>query len=406
MASGILAKQNNRSSAYRSICVRVVVAVLDVIFVGPLFLMAFLGRLIPKSRDIGIGPVPIVCSQYYKKALVSAGYTVETFTDSIWHHTDDFDLRGDRLFPGVLRGARPYALMAWVLLRYRVLYIYFDGGPLRVTTWLWRFEPLMLHLAGVRIVATAFGADIHVLTRTTNRLFVHQMGRDYPAHRLYRRRVSAKVDLWTRFADHIVAGVDWIEYLYYWDSLVLAPFPIDTDRWSPDHRRTPETRPVRVVHASNHRGVKGTDAIIDAVGQLETEGVEIELEVLENVSNKEIHDAMCGADVIVDQLIIGWYAMFTLEAMALGKPVICHIRRDFVEMYEAAGVIKKEELPLIDATPATIKEVLRDLVRDRDRLTEIGQRSRSFVETHHSIATASRRFDTINRALGVTPASK
>ena len=163
---------------------------------------------------------------------------------------------------------------------------------------------------------------------------------------------------------------------------------------------------MRVVHASNHRGVKGTDAIIDAVGQLETEGVEIELEVLENVSNKEIHDAMCGADIIVDQLIIGWYAMFTLEAMALGKPVICHIRRDFVEMYEAAGVIEKEELPLIDATPATIKEVLRDLVRDRDRLTEIGQRSRSFVETHHSIATASRRFDTINRALGVTPASK
>ena len=60
---------------------------------------------------------------------------------------------------------------------------------------------------------------------------------------------------------------------------------------------------------------------------------------------KEINNA----DLIVDQLIIGWYAMFAIESMALEKPVICYLREDLA-IFIHKKILICENLPLINAT--------------------------------------------------------
>ena len=135
---------------------------------------------------------------------------------------------------------------------------------------------------------------------------------------------------------------------------------------------------LRVVHAPSNRDVKGTDHVLAAVGQLNAEGVAVELDLVENVPRTEVLRRLSGAHVAVDQLLLGWYGGFAVEAMALARPVLCFIRED-----TPADNPFGDTLPIIRCTKDTLTDRLRELAADRDCLTDIGERSRAFVERHH-----------------------
>jgi len=54
-----------------------------------------------------------------------------------------------------------------------------------------------------------------------------------------------------------------------------------------------------------------------------------------------------------------------------------------------------EELPVVSATPETVRETLIELIDDEPRRRELGQRGREFAVKWHSSAAGARRFDTI-----------
>jgi glycosyltransferase involved in cell wall biosynthesis len=286
------------------------------------------------------------------------------------------------------------------LFRYRCLYVYFDGGPLGDTALLWRIEPWLYRLAGVRTVVMPYGGDVYDLSRSHNLRFKHAMAVDYPQHRLKRRRVAGAIDAWTRGGDHVIAGNDWVDFLTHWDTLLLAHFSLDTEAWrAPAPPRS--TGPLRVLHAPNHRALKGTRHFVDAVEQLRKEGLDIELVVLERVSNERVREAIAAVDVVADQLVLGWYALFAIEAMAMERPVLCSVRTDLEELYVDAGLLERDELPLVRCTPENVAEVLRGLCADRGQLAEIGRRSREFVLRHHSLEVIGAVFRRINVRIGL-----
>ncbi|MFX1492278.1 MAG: hypothetical protein ACFFBU_08440, partial [Promethearchaeota archaeon] len=163
---------------------------------------------------------------------------------------------------------------------------------------------------------------------------------------------------------------------------------------------------LRILHAPNHRAIKGTQHFIDAVNELIEDGLNIELVLLEGVPNDEIKRVMASVDIVADQLIVGWYAMFALEAMALGKPVLCFLHEDLKYLYITSGLVAADEIPIINCTPLTVKEIIRDLVLNRDKLFEIGNRSREYVIKHHSTQAVGKVFDEINRSIGVRPSGR
>ena len=378
-----------------------------------LVLLALRARFRRKPIDVGLGPEPLINNVYHKKALERYGYRAETFVNYVSHITDQFDVRGDQLIP--LRSTRlrkplKYVASLWLfaraLTRYRCLYIYFDGGTLGLTTaLLWRIEPLLYKLAGVQVVVMPYGSDVQEMSRSPNLLFKHVYSMDYPQLRLRRRTTAAKIDLWTRRADHVIGGCEWVDYMYYWDTLMLAHFSIDVEMWRPAADRpapSPE-EPFRVLHAPNHRAIKGTSHFHQAVADLRAEGWNIELVILEKVSNDAVRQVMAEVDVVADQLIIGWYAMFALEAMAMEKPVLCYLRPDLEHLYTAAGLIAPGEIPIVNCSVGTVKDTLRELIIRRDTLPALGARSRRFVLAHHSIDAVGGVFDKINREIGVRP---
>ncbi len=133
---------------------------------------------------------------------------------------------------------------------------------------------------------------------------------------------------------------------------------------------------LRVAHAPTVRGTKGSAYVLAAVERLQAEGVGLEFRLVENQPNDEAQAAYRWADVVVDQLRIGWYGVLAVEAMALGKAVVAYIRDDLKHHLPYP-------FPLAVANPKNIYGVLKHLAERRDEVRELGARGRRFVEDAH-----------------------
>jgi glycosyltransferase involved in cell wall biosynthesis len=171
-----------------------------------------------------------------------------------------------------------------------------------------------------------------------------------------------------------------------WPEYDVVPPAIVLDDWQPSPTEPGEV--LRVAHAPSKRAVKGTQAVLDAVESLRKRGAPIELDLIEGVPNNEARKRYAAADVVVDQLRIGWYGMFAIESMALAKPVVVHLdEQGAAETEEAFGL----ELPLVGADEQSVEDVLAGLVEIRPELPELGRRSRDYVERIHAHTAVARR---------------
>lgn len=131
--------------------------------------------------------------------------------------------------------------------------------------------------------------------------------------------------------------------------------------------------PLIFLHCPSNRALKGTEHIIRAAEELQDEGYELSLIILERMPHECVLEAMSRADVVIDQLLIGWYGMVAIEAWALGKPVICYIRPDL------------PDTPTCPADPSTIKAAMREMLlspRTRAMCARWGQR---YVRRMHDV---------------------
>jgi lipid A disaccharide synthetase len=148
----------------------------------------------------------------------------------------------------------------------------------------------------------------------------------------------------------------------------------------------PAARPL-VVHTPSNAEVKGTPFVLKAVEALQSEGLAFDFELVQNVPHDEARAWMCKADIVVDQLLIGATGVVTLEAWALGKPVVVYLREDLFRPFYGTS-----DLPVANANPDTIEAVLRNLIKDfawRRHLAETGRRT---AETHHDIEQVIDQF--------------
>jgi hypothetical protein len=138
-----------------------------------------------------------------------------------------------------------------------------------------------------------------------------------------------------------------------------------------------------VVHAPTDRAVKGTRHVVEAVAALQAEDVPVRLVLLEGMTREQVVGAMADADVVVDQLLLGWYGGIAVEAMALAKPVVCAID-------DAANPFGSD-LPIVRANPGTLADVLRRLAADPARRRAAGAAGRQFAERVHDPCRVARR---------------
>jgi glycosyltransferase involved in cell wall biosynthesis len=182
---------------------------------------------------------------------------------------------------------------------------------------------------------------------------------------------------------------------------------IDPDLWRPDLQIPDKYRLERspgeliVYHAvgnfalrsQNGRNIKGTGAILAAVERLKSEGVLVRLEFVTDVPSMDVRFIQAQADVVVDQLNYGRYGAQACEAMMLGRPTICYMKKDELPGVSRIGFV--EDCPIVSATEGSIYEVLRDLLADENRRRELAKASRDFAIKWHSADACAERFELV-----------
>lgn len=155
---------------------------------------------------------------------------------------------------------------------------------------------------------------------------------------------------------------------------------VDPREWHPSGPPGLTDRPL-VLHAPTNRGIKGTRFVLDAVSRLQSDGVDFEFRLVEGLPHAEARALFGRADLVVDQLLIGWYGGLAVESMALARPVVAYLRE---EDFGSVSPEMRAELPIVSAEPETIYGVLKDLLTARrGELAEIGRRGRRYVERWH-----------------------
>jgi hypothetical protein len=180
----------------------------------------------------------------------------------------------------------------------------------------------------------------------------------------------------------------------------------DAMRWVPDAEVIPpgldlsrvahvpptdRERPL-VVHAPSNRGKKGTEHVIAACAELP-----VDLDIVEGLPNEEAKQRFAKADIIVDQLNAGWYGVFAIESMAMGKPVVTFLHDEAKRRSEDAF---RTQVPIVSASKETLVERLRWLVEigpTERRL--IGSASREYALKVHDIDRVADRLIDLYRSL-------
>ena len=376
----------------------------EILLVIPCFCICIISRFAKRKVDVGLGPLPLINNIYLKTALMQAGFTAETFVYETYFITDEFDLDLSQWHDSkLLRRFIACYLFCRALFRYRVLFIYFNGGPfILMKYFMHTLEPIFYKLAKVKIVVMPYGGDVQLLTRCRNLYYRHTLISDYPMFRETHELTRKNIDRWTRYADWVIAAADCVEYMYHWDSLMVNYLAIDTRLWAPVERKgNADGGTLRILHAPNHPMIKGTDALIKAVELLKSEGLDLELILLQGVPNEKIRSAIADVDLVADQFVIGAYGLFAIEAMAMGKPVLCYLREDLVDLFVKAGLVTEDEMPLINTDLLDIASKIRWAYDNREKLSAIGMKGREYVQNHHSTEHIGKVFAKILNELGI-----
>lgn len=279
------------------------------------------------------------------------------------------------------------AILYWITLRYDVISIFYDRSvlPGQSRFGLNQDELRRLNRAGTRIYTYAYGADVR--TRgTTMALGKYNCCIECPEPGTYcicdnQELREALSGLSGAVTARIAMG-DMAAYVP--DCRNMHHWPLDVASFAVTERPVREGRPLRVAHAPNHPEFKGSRHIIAAVDRLRQEGHEIELVQISGVSNAEVLRQFSKADVIVDQLYIGFHGYTALEAMAVGRPVVCYIR-------SATMLADAEACPILNANPDTIYDVLLACLNGEVDLGALGAQGRRYVERYYDLPSVAAR---------------
>jgi len=150
--------------------------------------------------------------------------------------------------------------------------------------------------------------------------------------------------------------------------------------------------PKLVLHAPTHRLIKGTRYVEQAYDALRGSFPGVRFVTVERLPWSELRDRMAGADVVVDQLFMGWYGMVAVEAMAMGKPVLCFVRPDFEP--------RLSDCPIVRCTKEDLAERLAGLLAADARRRALGEAGRLYAEREHAAPRIARRLLELYRAIG------
>ena len=204
------------------------------------------------------------------------------------------------------------------------------------------------------------------------------------------RERQASIEKAARHADHLFAlNPDLLHFLPR-EKASFLPYAIDGfDRLPARSGPFFAGDVVHIVHAPTQRAAKGSSYVLRALAGLEEAFPgRLRVTLVENVDRATALRIIATADLLIDQVLIGWYGGVAVEAMKMGVPVACFINdRDLALIPPAMAA----EMPLLRVTPFDLKDRLAAFLRERDQAPELARRGTEYVARWHDPRAVARQ---------------
>lgn len=373
----------------------------------PFFLIVILpytrlkNQLISKKRikpNILWGPAPIINIHYNSESVKKMGYISHTLVYKPYRitHSSMFDYNLSKWFKIPLMSLFiPFIVMIWASFTHDIFHFYFNGGFLYKTNlFLLKAEFLLWKIIGKKVIVAAYGSDVRQesITRKSGKYHAYMdmtSEEIFNETQLTEQQIKSRITWIGRFSSTTISMGDMIEYtpssvnnIFYW--------AINTQDWYPVYETN--NIKVKIIHAPNHKQYKGTRFLKNTIERLKKERYPIDLVLIENMENAQARKHYEQADIVAEQFIIGWHGFFAVEAMALGKPVLCYIRK---QEYLPSWI----KSPIVNTNPDTLYENLKKLIENKKLRIKIGEKGRKYVENVFSLKRVGRRFQNIYEAI-------
>jgi glycosyltransferase involved in cell wall biosynthesis len=157
------------------------------------------------------------------------------------------------------------------------------------------------------------------------------------------------------------------------------PVAIDPTPWQQAARPLFAGEKPVVAHVPSNAKLKGTEEIDAVLSGLHESGL-VEYRRITGVPHEQMASVIGDADIVVDQLRIGLYGVAAAEALAAGRIVVSYVG-DAVrhQVRSLAG----REVPIVEADPDTLGDVVTGLIADRDAASERAAAGPGFVAELH-----------------------
>lgn len=280
-------------------------------------------------------------------------------------------------------------IMLWGMLHvweYDVIHFYFGRTFFSFGVKVGLFNHLdlcLLKLFGKKVFMTYQGCDVRQRTKSMSET-VSACKSDECSHGwcsartdAIRRRNISKV---CRYADKVFCvNPDLIPFVPNSEFLPYAPlFLEDIEAFKPGGKRS--SGRLRILHAPTDRAIKGTKYIEPVIDSLK-KCHDIELVLLENISQAKLFAEYRKGDILIDQVLVGWYGAAAVEAMAFGLPVIAYINPAFLKYIPPAMA---DELPIVSASPTTLEDETEKIISSSELRSDLSRRGIQFVKKWHN----------------------
>lgn len=130
-----------------------------------------------------------------------------------------------------------------------------------------------------------------------------------------------------------------------------------------------------ILHAPSVPEAKGTDLVLQAIKELEEEGLSFEFRLIEKMPNHELRKLLSESDIVVDELYSATVGGLSAEAMASGNAVLVRYMAEYSKVPTGC--------PAVNTNIFTLKENLRRLITNSEERRDLAIRGKSFVEANN-----------------------
>lgn len=166
---------------------------------------------------------------------------------------------------------------------------------------------------------------------------------------------------------------------------VWCPVVCDVARFA-NERTAFSDETVHAVHAASDPLAKGSHYIEPALAPF-TEMGRLEYHLITGTPWAQMPATIAAADIVIDQFRAGSYGVAACEAMAAGRVVVGHVLPEVRDKIENETGLK---LPIVEATPDTLRDTVNMLLEDREAARAIAAAGPKYVARVHSGEMSAR----------------